>query len=409
MCLAYPRTRWFIGREELQRLKKSVMPSMDEAREILHINKPVWDFNGQDNCYKFFNSSRIELLDLKMQPRDPMYERYGSLLYTGGWLEEAGETHFAAFDTLKSRINRWMNVEYKIAPKILITCNPKKNWLYTEFWKPWNTKTLKSDSIFIPALFSDNKYIAEDYGKSLASIKDEAKKQRLMYGNWEYSSDRSALLEYDDILNIFTNQYVFNPSEKLYLTCDVARFGRDKAVIILWQGWYIRKIWDYGICTTKELRQKLEKICTIYKIPRSYVVVDAGGVGGGVVDEFPGCKSFVDARTPILRKQDKLQKEQNKYDYEFGNLRAQATFYAADMIEKGKMGCYEDIDIKYKEDIIAELEQWKKRDIEKDEGKVFIIKKEDMKENLGGKSPDFGDNIKMRAFFDIVEVNFAWA
>jgi hypothetical protein len=399
-CIAYPGTRWFIGREELKRLKQSIMPSMEETRETLHMGK-IYDFNAMDSDYKFYNGSRIDLLDLKLNPSDPLYERYGSLLYTGGWIEEAGEVHFNAFDTLKSRINRWMNDKYNLFGKIFITCNPKKNWLYNDFWRPWKNNTLSSDSVFIPALYTDNTYTSKHYGETLSTIKDNVKRERLMHGNWEYEDDKSALLDYDSILDIFTNDYTFTPDEPLYLTCDVARFGKDKAVIMLWQGLFIRKIWEYDYSSTKFLREKLERISTQFHIPRSHIVIDAEGVGGGVVDELPGCKSFIGASSPILSVQDKYKKQRTEYEYNFGNLRAQCIFYASEQIKNHKVGCYKEIPISVKENIISELEQWKKKDVDKDDGKVYIIPKEIIKESLGGRSPDYSDNIMMRSIFDL--------
>lgn len=41
---------------------------------------------GKDNFIELGNGSRIDLLDLQYQPRDPLYERFGSLEYTGGWI-----------------------------------------------------------------------------------------------------------------------------------------------------------------------------------------------------------------------------------------------------------------------------------------------------------------------------------
>jgi len=44
--------------------------------------------------------SKIDLLDLSEAPSDPLFERFGSTEYTGGWIEEAGEIVFKTWRTL---------------------------------------------------------------------------------------------------------------------------------------------------------------------------------------------------------------------------------------------------------------------------------------------------------------------
>ena len=142
-CYRYPGTRWFIGRNELSRLKKSSYVTFQKACTNLGIPRSDWRLNGQDNFIEFNNGSVIDLLDLVHKPSDEMYERFGSLEYTGGWIEEAGEVNETAYEVLKSRIGRYRNDDYDLYPaKLLVTCNPKKNWLYREVYKPWKEKRL---------------------------------------------------------------------------------------------------------------------------------------------------------------------------------------------------------------------------------------------------------------------------
>ena len=229
-CYNYPGTRWFIGREELKRLRDSTFITfykvLKNMLDPFNLNSgQLLKYNGSDHYFDFFNGSRVDLLDLKYLPSDPLYERYGSVEYTGGWIEEAGEVDFGAFDILKTRIGRHLNDSYNLLGKMLITSNPKKNWIYHTFYKPSKEDTLPNDHAFIKALVQDNKYIESKYIENLQSLTDKTKKERLLYGNWEYDDDPAKLMEYDAITDLFTNQVNGQGS---YLTADIARFGRDR-------------------------------------------------------------------------------------------------------------------------------------------------------------------------------------
>lgn len=124
--IAYPGTKWFIGRNELKRLMGSTYITFTKVTTWHKIPSTAWKLNSQYNYIEFWNGSRIDLLDVAHKPSDPMYERFGSTEYTGGWLEEAGEIKSRAFEVLKSRIGRHANEKYDLFPKMLLTCNPKK-------------------------------------------------------------------------------------------------------------------------------------------------------------------------------------------------------------------------------------------------------------------------------------------
>ena len=136
MCLCYPGSKWFIGRAELKRITQSTLITFYKVCNQYGVDDTLYKYNGQYNYIEFFNGSRIDLLDLQYKPGDPLYERYGSIEYTGGWIEEGGEVNFGAYDTLKTRIGRHLNNELGLRRKLFITCNPKKNWMYDTFYKP---------------------------------------------------------------------------------------------------------------------------------------------------------------------------------------------------------------------------------------------------------------------------------
>lgn len=159
---------------------------------------------------EFDNGSRIVLLAVAYQPGDPKFDDLGSTEYTGGFMEEAQESHEEAFNVLKTRVNRNNKfiVDGKnilVPAKILLTANPHKGYLKRLFvdpdkkglipatteerlqlQKPYlDSKTAMPDNLlvkFIPAFYTDNAYLPEDYYQSLETG-DTAQTQRLKYGD----------------------------------------------------------------------------------------------------------------------------------------------------------------------------------------------------------------------------------
>lgn len=389
-CLKCPNTKWFIGRNELSRLMRSSYVTFQKVCNYHNLPRKLWKLNGQYNYIQFANGSRIDLLDLKYLPSDPLFERYGSSEYTGGWIEEAGEVNFLAFDVLKSRIGRQLNAKYDLLPpKLLITCNPKKNWLYQIIYKPWKESKLKKEYAFIQSLFGDNPYTKETYGEQLKEIKDEATRQRLQFGNWEYDDASNNLIDYDAILDLFTN--TLESDQTKYLTSDIARFGKDKTTIGLWEGFKLYKIEtiersDLNIVETK-IRDYLNK----EHIPHSFAIADESGVGSGVVDNLR-IKGFISNSSPL---KDPITREKQN----FKNLKSQCSYMLAEKINNREIAIDVMGDEKLRATIIEELEQLKAKDPDNDK-KLEIVSKDEMKEKLG-RSPDYLDMMIMRMWFEL--------
>ena len=394
-CYNYPGSRWFVGRKELKRLMASVFITFSKVFKAMQVPKNDWKFNGQYSYIEFKNGSRIDLLDLAAQPADPMFERFGSLEYTGGWIEEAGEVEFGSFDILKSRVGRFRNEEFDLFPaKILLTCNPTKNWLYRIFYKPSLTNSLPKEYKFVKALYSDNPYTAEEYGKSLNEITDSITRSRLRDGIWEYEDADTSLISYDAITDIFHNKAEYSPH--LYLTCDVARFGSDRTVFGVWRGFELFKVVTrehQGIDTTvTDIRTMLGT----QNVPYSHCVIDEDGVGGGVVDHLRGVKGFVNNSTAI-KTANVLTGVPKKENYR--NLKAQCSYILADKINNHKLAVTAQLSERDRDSMIEELQQVRRK-ITEDVSTLQLMSKEDIKMNLG-RSPDLSDMMVMRCYFEL--------
>jgi len=390
-CYFYPESRWFIGREELKRLRESTLVTFYKVLKHHGIPQKHWKYNGQDHYLELYNGSRIILLDLKYLPSDPLYERYGSLEFTGGWIEEGGEVDEGAKETLLSRIGRHMNQEYDLIGKMLVTGNPKKNWMYRDIYLPWKRGELNKETALVKALVTDNDYIDEGYIENLRSLKDEVKRQRLLFGNWEYDDDPNALCEYDSIIDLFTNDHVKEMKSKRYITADIATYGSDKFVLIAWSGFVVTEILAFEKSGGKKIIDEINKFRQKHRVPQSKVIYDSDGVGGFIGGDqgfLSGAKSFVNGARPMSYKGD-----EEKYE----NLRTQCAYHLAKKINKAEI--YIKNAGQYREQIIQELEQLKSRDID-DDRKVKMIKKADIKSNIG-RSPDFLDALLMRMYFEL--------
>ncbi|MGE9516504.1 MAG: phage terminase large subunit [Solitalea-like symbiont of Acarus siro] len=388
MSLAYPETKWFIGRESLKRLRKSTLITFFKVCRHYGILKDQhFKYNGKDHFIEFTNGSQIDLLDLRYLPRDPLYERYDSIEYTGGWIEEAGEINFGTYDTLKTRIGRHLNDKHNILRKLFITCSPKKNWMYSIFYKPSTQGTLDKHMIYLPCLLNENPFIEKDYIKALESTTDTAKKERLLKGNWDYENNTNALCSYQDILNIFTNDLAPKTQDK-YLTADIARYGADKAIILVWQGYVVIDYLSFDTSSTMQLQGAIQHLRAKHRIDKNRCIADEEGIGGGIVDN---CKilGFTNNAKPF-----------NNENYQ--NLQTQCGYKLAEHINNGIVGFRADISKENKEKICIELLQLQSRG--DGDGKLKLKPKEQIKADIG-RSPDWRDALLMRAYFDYKDVN----
>lgn len=386
MSLAYPGTRWFVGRNELKRLRQSTVPTINKVEKAYGIVKNEdYRFNGSDNYFQFKNGSRIDLLDLRYNPSDPLYERFGSIEYTGGWIEEAGEVDFLAFDVLKSRIGRHLNDKYGIIKKMFVTMNPKKNWLYYRAYEPWKKNTLPGNESFIQCLIDDNPFRESDYIQTLDDIEDKQLRERLRHGNWEYSSDDNDLTDYDAICDFFTNNHVEISREYRYISADIALKGSDLLVIGVWYGLVLVEVSTKPKSDGKEVYLEVDRLKVKHKVPNTRIVYDADGVGGFIAGFVKGAVAFHNGSPPL---------NGEKYEH----IKAQMIYKLAEMINERKIWFAADLDIRSEERLKQELvAQLKKVDAD-DERKLKVKKKEDVKKDLGF-SPDYVDMLMMRMYF----------
>jgi hypothetical protein len=382
--LKYPETRGLIGRAVLKTLKETTLVSFFQVAKIQGLLAGQhYRYNGQSNQIEFFNGSVILLKDLFQYPSDPNFDELGSLEITDSFIDEANQVTDKAKNIVKSRI-RFRLDDYNLIPKQLYTCNPAKNWTYSEFYKPDRDNELEPNKKFIQSLVDDNPFISKHYKQNLLTL-DKESKERLLFGNWEYLSDPSSLIDYDKIINSFSNTFIASGSP--YITCDVARFGNDSTVIGVWSGYRV-KVYRYSKKSIVEVSQIVRQLMAENSVPISNVLLDEDGVGGGAVDIL-ACKGFVNNSSPL---ENPISRTKDNFD----NLKSQCYFKLAEKINSDEI--FIDCPTNFKQMIVEELEQVKQKSVDND-AKKGIIPKDKVKEKIG-RSPDFSDMLAMRMWFE---------
>lgn len=245
---------------------------------------------------------------------------------------------------------------------------------------------------FIPGDIYGNKELLRVNPNYLGDLlaQDDATKSQLLDGNWNVKVDALSVYDYVAINDLFTNEFV-KPGRKA-ITVDCARFGSDLAVVMVWNGKRLVDIETFEISKTTEIAESVKRLERKYGIPRSMIVVDADGVGGGVVDLLPGVRSFENGSKALLG--------QN-----FFNLKTQCYYKSAEAVNDNEYYVEPQVAEKevgtgtFRELLMKDLRAVK-RDKPDADGKKKIISKQQMK-NILGRSPDFGDAFMMREFLEL--------
>lgn len=378
-CLQYPGVRGLIGRSKLDALKKTTLNTFFDVCSQWNIKSGEhYTYNAQSNIITFYNDSQIILKDLFLYPSDANFDSLGSLELTFACIDEANQITEKAKNVLSSRL-RYRLDEYNLIPKLYMSCNPAKGWVYN-IYKESRDNTLPNHKKFIQALVSDNKHISKHYEEQLMKL-DEISKARLLRGDWEYDDSNDTLIEYDAIINMFSN--IVDTGEK-YITADIARYGKDKTCIMYWNGLQVSKIIVLDKSSMVDVANKIKEIQQIEGVRLSNIIVDEDGVGGGAKDILR-CKGFIN--------NSKAVRGEN-----YQNLKTQCYYKLADLINKGRIGVSTN-DIKFKELLIQELEMVKRTNIDKD-SKLSILSKDKVKD-LIGRSPDYSDALMMRMYYEL--------
>lgn len=378
MCERYQGSRWLMGRAVAKTLKETTLNSFFDACSMVgHKAGRDYIYNQQTGQIHV-GQSTIILKDLFAYPSDPNFDDLGSLEITGAFIDEANQVTAKAKAIVGSRI-RYKLDEFGLRPKLLLTCNPARNWVFSDFYEPWRRGMLEPHRAFVPALVTDNQHISAHYIDNLRRLTGPDR-ERLLLGNWDYDNDPAALMDHDALSDLFTN---VADDGYASITADIARYGSDRTVVLLWHGLAVVDAVVLPRSSVVESADVIKRLAAEHKVARSRIVVDDDGIGGGVVDLLPGCVAFKGGA--------KVIGESN-----YRNLKAQCSYVLAERVNARAVAWQVDA---WHEEVMAEL-RWVKRDKVDGDGKLVVLGKDKVKEGLG-RSPDLADALMMRMVLEL--------
>jgi hypothetical protein len=289
-----------------------------------------------------------------------------------------------------------------------------------------DARDLVKSLTFIPGNIHQNQKLLDADPGYLANLlsQDEDTKQRLYFGNWKIRLDNMMLFEYPKISDMFTNIVPPVPRERHFITIDHARFGRDLCVITAWIGWRAVEMHILTKSDTNDILRVVRQLRVKYKpIPASNIICDQDGIG--VIDAlsciqfFGAAKPFPEnnANNPEQQQRERLRTSGKKLETKYDNRKTQYYFHLSTRVNAGDIhvtteNIYVDgrlaksiklngktYEIKYL--IREDLRVVKRANPDADITKIKITSKEEMKNALGGRSTDFGDNLMLRSHFDL--------
>lgn len=393
--LNYPGSRNGVGRKTLTSLINSThITLLDVIKNYFKLVEGkhfTVHMGSTKKGIEFYNGSFIAYKDLTYKPSDPTVSTLGSMLYTNFFIDEADEISHVVKETLFLRLHRYPDAttldNWGITGSLLMTCNPSDGHLKSDFYTPWLEGTLPKDRAFIPAGVDDNPNASKEYRENIMNATGLTGKR--YRGDWDYAEGGNNLFPKDSLRLIFEGSKLPTNGMK-YITCDVARKGKDLSVIMVWDGYNIIDVTTYETNTTKELADAIVKKQRAYNIENNRTIIDEDGIGGGVVDLIQRVQGFNANGRPVNNSMVKVNYQNIKVQccHHMANLPESFRFLYKGTVKGRNMHDY----VRQELSSVSEVYE---------EGKIKITPKEKIKASIG-RSPDFAECIYLRAYFDLM-------
>lgn len=238
---------------------------------------------------------------------------------------------------------------------------------------------------------------------------DEETQAALLHGNWKMVVNQNDVYNYAAFAGMFNNVYEVEHGTH-YITADIALKGSDKFIVGVWDGWELIDICIMDKSNGKDIIDVITAFAKKYRVQNRNICYDNDGVGGFVDGFIIGAVPFVNNATAFPNPKNPIKdKKGNLKPDNYENLKTQCYYASGDHVNEGRYSISEhvanqmyDNKMTIRQRFIHERKAIK-RDKADQDGKLRIVRKEQMKTSLNGQSPDLMDMFMQRERFNLIQ------
>lgn len=274
-------------------------------------------------------------------------------------------------------------------------------------------KTFIKSLTFISGDIYQNKALLSVNPEYLGNLlaQDKETQSSLLHGNWKVVISDLDIYDYKSFAGMFVNMYKVN-NEGRYITADIAMKGSNKLVIGVWYGMELVDIEIRDFSKGNDVIILISGMAYTHGVPNHNIAFDNDGVGQfvdgfieGALEFNNGSRPYPNPENPMINNKGVIMPE----NYE--NLKTQCYYRSGDNVKKGKYKVSEEVSNKMYDDkmTVRQRMMYERKAIKRDkaamDGKLKIIKKDEMKTKLNGESPDMLDMMMIREVFNLISVS----
>lgn len=175
MCEIFPRSRWCVIREDLEKIRTTTIPSFRKLNASGRLRENPYEYTHPNGSVIIFKGENYD--------NDKDLQWLKGLEVNGFLFEELNECQEDTLNISFGRAGRW-ECEPRPKPIIIATCNPTNNWVKKKIYDKWANDTLPNGWLYIPSKITDNPYLTDDYKANLENM-PRYQYEVFVNGNWD--------------------------------------------------------------------------------------------------------------------------------------------------------------------------------------------------------------------------------